>query len=148
MRDSEPLKSNSCASGLVRPCTGKNEKETYIMKNTLRTLLAFSTFALGAAVVPAFAGDSEPMRVTVPFAFMAGKTALPAGEYLVTEEDSGVITIKGDRGTAILLGIAGTEANPDKASISFERNEKGYFLKSVHGWGRISSSILPVTAGN
>lgn len=115
------------------------------MTNKLRTLLAFSAIAVAGAALPAFASDVDPLRVSVPFEFKAGKTTLPAGEYVVMEEDSGVILIKGNRGTAILLGTAGSDAGTEKASVSFERNDKGYFLKSVHGWGRISSSILPIS---
>jgi len=115
------------------------------MTNKLRTLLAFSAIAVFGAALPAVAADPDPMHVTVPFAFTAGKTTLPAGSYVVTEEDSGVIMIKGNKGTAILLGTAGGDISTDKASISFERNDKGYYLKSVHGWGKISSSILPIS---
>jgi hypothetical protein len=116
------------------------------MNKTLRMSLAFSTIAFAGASLPAFAGEAGPMRVSVPFEFKAGKTSLPAGEYVVTEEDSGIILIKGSGGSAMLLGYSGSDADPDKATISFERNDKGYVLRSVHPWGRISSSVLPVPA--
>ncbi|MES1256783.1 MAG: hypothetical protein ABUS51_00070 [Acidobacteriota bacterium] len=118
------------------------------MTNKLRTLLAFSAFAVAGTALPAIAGETDPMHINVPFAFKAGRTSLPAGEEVVMEEDSGIILIKGSGGSAMLLGSAGAAGDADKASVSFERNEKGYFLKSVHGWGRISSSILPVAASD
>jgi hypothetical protein len=114
------------------------------MTNKLRTLLAFSTIAVATSVVPAFCAEMDPMHITVPFAFKAGKTTLPAGDYVVMEENSGVIVIKGNRGNAILLSSAGPDTTADKAGVSFARNDQGYVLKSVHAWGRISSSILPV----
>ena len=115
------------------------------MTNKLRALFAFSAIAVTGAALPAFAADTDPLHVNVPFAFKAGKTTLPAGEYVVSEEDSGVIIIKGNKGSAMVLGISGTENNSEKSGMSFERNDKGYVLKSVHGWGRITSSILPVS---
>jgi hypothetical protein len=128
----------------VRKCR-KYEKEKHIMTNKLRALFAFSAIAVTGAALPAFAADTDPIHVTVPFAFKAGKASLPAGEYVVIEEDSGVIIIKGNKGSAMVLGMSGAENTSEKAGMSFERNEKGYVLKTVHGWGRITSSILPVS---
>jgi hypothetical protein len=117
------------------------------MTNRLRTLLAFSAIAGATAVAPAFGADTDPMHISVPFAFKAGKTTLPAGDYVVVEENSGVILIKGNRGNAILLSSAGPDNIADKAGVSFARNDQGYVLKSVHAWGKISSSILRVAPG-
>ena len=110
----------------------------------LRSLIAFSAIAVASAVVPAFGSEADPLHVSVPFAFKAGTTTLPAGDYTIAEENSGVIMIKGTHGNAIVLSWAGAENNSDKAGVSFARNERGYVLKSVHAWGRMSSSILPV----
>lgn len=118
------------------------------MKNTLRTLLASTSLAVfglvtfGAAV-PAFASDNEPLHVTVPFAFRAGKTLLPAGEYFVYTEASNVIMIKGTRGSAILLSSPSSVAASDKVGISFDRDGDDYCLRSVHAWGKpVSSRIV------
>jgi hypothetical protein len=89
----------------------------------------------------------DPIHISVPFAFKAGKTTLPAGDYVVLEENSGIIVIKGSGGSAILLSSAGPDSIADKAGVSFARNDQGYVLKSVHAWGKISSSILPITSG-
>ena len=118
------------------------------MTNKLRTLLAFSALTMAGTALPAFAGDTDPMHVSVPFAFKAGRASLPAGEYVVVEEDSGIILIRGSGGNAMLLSTAGPDATTGKPGISFERNEQGFVLKSVHGWGKISSSILPIVAGD
>jgi hypothetical protein len=117
------------------------------MTNKLRTFLAFSAIAVATAVVPAFGSETDPMHISVPFAFKAGKTTLPAGDYVVVEENSGVILIKGSGGNAILLSSGASDTGADKAGVSFARNDQGYVLKSVHAWGRISSSILPVAPG-
>jgi hypothetical protein len=117
------------------------------MINKLRMLLAVSAIAVTGAAVSAFAADTDPMHITVPFAFKAGKTTLPAGDYVVVEENSGIVMIKGTGGNAILLSSAGSDNTSDKAGVSFARGEQGYVLTSVHSWGRITSSILPIVAG-
>jgi hypothetical protein len=114
------------------------------MTNKLRSILAVSALAVTAAAVPMFAGETDSLHISVPFAFKAGKTSLPAGDYVVLEQSSGVIMIKGNGGSAMLLSLSGSEASSDKAGVSFARSEQGYVLKSVHSWGKISSSILPV----
>jgi len=116
------------------------------MNTKLRTLLAFSTIALSAAALPAFGGDLDPMHVTVPFAFKAGKTNLPAGDYTVSEQDSGVVLIKGEHASAFVLGASTGEGEFGKASLSFDHNNSGYCLKTVHTWGKNTSTVFPVAA--
>lgn len=122
------------------------------MKNTFRTLLASTSisvpglamlgFAILGGALPATANDGEPLHVKVPFAFRAGKTTLPAGEYAVYSEDSNIIMIKGTGGNAILLGSATEDVAPDKSGISFERDANGYCLKSVHVWGKSAATRI------
>ncbi len=112
------------------------------MKNTLRTLLACSTIAFGLATA-ASAADVDAVRINVPFAFKAGKTTLPAGDYMVSEQGSNVVTLKGSHGSAILLGVPSDEADPTKTSLTFDHTDGGYVLKCVHGWGKsVSSAVL------
>jgi len=116
------------------------------MKNTLRALLAFTTITVFGAAVPAFAADSEPIHVSVPFAFKAGKTTLPAGDYTVYSDDSRIIMIKGAHGSAILLGSAGADVPTDKAGVSFEKDANGYCLKSIYSLGKGTAAILSTTS--
>jgi hypothetical protein len=110
------------------------------MTNKLRTLMAFSALGVSLAGVPAFAGES--LRVSVPFAFTAGKTSLPAGDYTVYEdEDNHLLTIRGDKGSILLLGTPGTTAAT--TALGFQRTGKGYALTSVHSAGRTASVITP-----
>ena len=74
------------------------------MNNKLRTLMAFSALSLSLAAMPAFGGELETLRVTVPFAFTAGKTNLPAGDYTVYESDAHLLTIRGEKGSVLILG--------------------------------------------
>jgi hypothetical protein len=112
------------------------------MTNKLRTLTAFSALSLSLAAVPAFGGELEPLRVTVPFAFTAGKTNLPAGDYTVYENEAHLLMIRGEKGSVLILGTPGTETEEDRSALSFQRTDKGYALKSVHSAGR-AASIIP-----
>jgi hypothetical protein len=111
------------------------------MTNKLRTLTAFSALSLSLAAVPAFGGELEPLRVTVPFAFKAGKTNLPAGDYTVYENDAHLLMIRGLKGSVLILGTPGTETEEDKSALSFQHTDKGYALKAVHSAGRAASLI-------
>ena len=111
------------------------------MNKQLRTLLAFFAIGITAAAVPAFAGELEPFHVTVPFAFKAGATVLPAGNYTVKEDSSHVVFLQGNRCGAILLATTGEESSDDKTALNFERTDKGYYLKSVQASGRPTSVV-------
>ena len=113
------------------------------MKTAIRTLLAFSTTLVFGAATMAFAADTDPLRINVPFAFKAGKANLPAGEYMVYEDDSKVITLKGTHGSAIVLGVPTSEADTSRASVTFDHTSEGYVLKCVHTWGKSVSSLIP-----
>jgi len=111
------------------------------MTNKLRTLTAFSALSLSLAAVPAFGGELESLHVTVPFAFTAGKTSLPAGEYTVSENDAHLLTIRGEKGSILILGTPGTEAEEDKYALSFQHTDKGYALTAVHSADKAASLV-------
>ncbi len=115
------------------------------MNKQIRTLLAFSTIGFSTSALPAIASELEPLRVTVPFAFTAGHTNLPAGDYVVSESGAHTIFIRGQRGSAIILGSAGDDTEGDKSALSFERTEKGMYLKAIHSMGRPSSVLRLAT---
>jgi hypothetical protein len=109
------------------------------MNKYIRTSMALFAIGITSAALPAFA--SEPFHVTVPFAFRAGATSLPAGDYTVVEESSHVVMLRGTRGSAILLATAGPDTDRDKSALNFARTDKGYFLKAVHSYGRPTSVL-------
>jgi hypothetical protein len=106
------------------------------MNNQLRTLLAFSAIGISTAASSAFGSEFQPLHVTVPFAFVAGRTSLPAGDYTVSETGAHAVMIRGSRASAIVLGSAGGEAESDRSSLGFQRTEKGIYLKTVRTAGR------------
>jgi hypothetical protein len=116
------------------------------MNIKIRTLTAFSAIGLSCAALPAFGGELLPLHVNVPFAFTAGKTSLPAGEYTVSENQSGMVTVRGERSAVLLLSIPGNDSQDEKNALSFERTSKGFQLRTIHAAGR-PTSVLPAPAG-
>ena len=105
--------------------------------NKLQTLVAFS--AISFVALPAWGGEIEPLHVTVPFAFTAGKATLPAGQYTVSESDSHVFTIRGAKTSTLVLGAAGTDTGDEGNSLSFHHTDKGYALTLIRAAGHAAS---------
>src|SRR5579863_3468496 len=116
------------------------------MTNKLTTLMAISAIGTSLAALPASGADLTPLRVNVPFAFTAGKTAMPAGQYTVYESDSHVITIRGAKSAIMVLSLPGAESENEPNALGFERSGNGFALRTVRATGR-PSSILPSTNG-
>ena len=116
------------------------------MTNKLSTLLAFSAIGMSLAALPAFGAELAPLHVTVPFSFTAGKTTMPAGEYVVSATDSHVITIRGAKSAVMVLAAPGAEADSETNALGFERIGKSFSLRSIHAAGR-PSNVLPAVLG-
>jgi|SRR5579863_2279582 len=110
------------------------------MKREFRTFIGLSLMMLSTAALPAMAAENDMLRVTVPFAFTAGKAILPAGDYVISQQlDSHILTIGGKGGTAIMVAIPQEPAGGLKASnLTFERTSKGNALMEVNMFGRPS----------
>jgi hypothetical protein len=115
------------------------------MNTKVRTLLASFALTVSVAALPALGGELEPLKVTVPFAFTAGKTNLPAGDYTVSENDAHLVTIRGVKTSVMILGTPGSESDSDRSALSFERTVKGYSLKSIQASGRAASLVPTVS---
>lgn len=104
--------------------------------------MAFSAIGLSCAAVSAFGGELQPLHVNVPFAFTAGKTSLPAGEYTVTENQSHIVMVRGDKLAVLILSAPGNDSVDDRFALGFEHTSKGYELRTIHSMGR-PVSVLP-----
>jgi hypothetical protein len=113
------------------------------MKNTLRTLSAFSLIALAAAAIPASAASYDALHVSVPFSFKAGNMTMPAGEYTVSETSPHVLLIRGRSMSAFLPGNAGAVVNSGSPGLSFIPDGSGYTLKMVHVPGEAATVLAP-----
>jgi hypothetical protein len=114
------------------------------MKSNTKIAATFSTIGAGikraAALVAvltilvagAAAQSSKRMLVSVPFAFAAGKTTMPAGDYVVTRRGSNVLEIRGAEGAALITTapLAVDQAG-ERAQVVFNRYDTGYVLAAV-----------------
>lgn len=97
------------------------------MKKAVYTLITFAVFAASALATQA------EFDVKVPFAFKAGASTLPAGNYRITEPSPGVILIRGEKmgvflPSAVLLS---DPADLGKASVTFSRAGDYYVLENA-----------------
>ena len=83
----------------------------------------------------------------VPFPFQVQGQTLPAGHYqLVTDGETGVVSIVGEKGTkasmfAMTIPAAGHDPAGEKPSLQFKRSETLYRLSSVWASGTDGRTI-------
>jgi hypothetical protein len=86
----------------------------------------------------------ERVAVTVPFAFVAGSSSLPAGAYSIelNREGNRMILRSEDRSgsNAVMLVTNSLGANPDKSYAIFHRYGSHYFLAEV--WRQASGQTI------
>jgi hypothetical protein len=104
-------------------------------KHTIAVSILSVLFLLAAAT-PGQA--QQPLRVKIPFAFVADKVALPAGEYLVQPARDGspamiVQRIDVRAGSAAILMTNPAQANDSKSqsSLVFRVYGERYFLSEM-----------------
>jgi len=110
-------------------------------KQNLFPLLAVVLLATGLAT----AQMDRPIKANIPFDFVVGKTALPAGEYRVSRlSDLGVLSLVGDAGAA-MVGSHAIQANASSGStkLIFHRYDDQYFLSQIWVEGENRGSELP-----
>ena len=104
------------------------------MKKYTRILVAI-TFLLGLGVA-ANAETHAELNVTLPFEFVAGKTTLPAGKYIVkriSDQPFDVLMITSyDRGTSVLVNpVAMDNASTYKPTVKFNIVEDRHYLSGI-----------------
>ena len=112
----------------------------------LLSLLIALIFALTIYPPKAHAQIVGNLAVNVPFAFQAGDSKLPAGEYrihMLENSDLTVMQISTMDGTnSVLVQVRDAEANsrPTKSELIFNKYENAYFLAKVFDEGNPSGS--------
>ena len=119
------------------------------MRNALLRMTAMLALALLATTQAVRA--QEPVQANIPFAFTAGDTALPAGEYRVQKvhEGSPVLLIRCTEGSpAIMVRTLPASSNgpQEKTKLIFSRYGNRYFLEQVWSEGSSRGSQLPKSA--
>jgi hypothetical protein len=104
------------------------------MKKYTRILVA-TTFLLGLGVA-ANAEIQPVIAVTMPLEFVAGKTTLPAGKYIVkriSDQPFDVLMITSyDRGTSVLVNpVAMDNASTYKPTVKFNIVEDRHYLSGI-----------------
>jgi hypothetical protein len=120
------------------------------MKNTLCRITGILTLAFLATTQVARA--QEAVLANIPFAFTAGKMALPAGEYRVeklpTGTDSLLVIQRTDYSASTIVISNATEAKKEQehSKLVFHRIGKRYFLSQVWVAGNSRGRELPPSA--
>jgi hypothetical protein len=113
-----------------------------------RILLMTSLFALTIFAAGQVAQAQQVMLVDIPFSFVAGGAALPAGEYAVgrSATNDGVLVLKQqDNPSASAMILTFTAQRPEpksNATLVFHRYADRYFLSQVWTPGQIRGRQL------
>ena len=97
-----------------------------------------------ALVCASLHAQTMNLRGTIPFAFRAGDTQMPAGEYTI-RHSAGVLTLHKEGGgpwVAILTNAASRINPPAESRLSFNRYGERYFLSSV--WSQAAGAGLEI----
>ena len=93
----------------------------------------------------ASAATDKLMTVNVPFAFLVGKSLMPAGEYEVLGS-TGAIWIRSWNGANVTNAITFSDQEkkaPDHCALVFTRYGDDYFLSKVLIEGQQNAKVLP-----
>jgi hypothetical protein len=113
------------------------------MKKQLLNLCLFA--ASFVVAVPGFAQSSQ-ILVKVPFEFTVGSTAMPAGDYSLREDSSGVVFITSQerRKTIGILTSADSPNLSNESALRFDKVNGHYSLSEVVMFAEPGRRILPV----
>ena len=116
------------------------------MKN--RILLITGVLVLCSMAAAQVAQAQQTMLVNIPFAFVAGKATLPAGEYYVQSmPDNSAVTLirRGDASAAAMVITIATQANKQHSDSKVVFNQYGnrYFLSQFWTEGSARGRALP-----
>jgi hypothetical protein len=105
--------------------------------NRLKQLVVLTFLATMACT--GLSAQSLAMRATIPFDFQAGKTLMPAGEYMIRSQGSWVVVSRVDGGRpsvgVLTNGATSLESNRGPR-LEFNRYGSAYFLTQI--WGPYS----------
>jgi hypothetical protein len=121
------------------------------MTNTLKlSFLSVAFFALTAT--SGFAQSSGHVTVKVPFAFTAGSVTLPAGDYSIQEEQSGIVTISSLNSRQSVMLLTSTDSVADEIvapRVKFDKVNGAYTLTEIEITGEPARRVVKLeTATN
>ena len=112
-----------------------------------RILALASLLVLCSFAATQVARAQEPLLVNIPFAFVAGETTLPAGEYRVQKMDrnSAVLLINCREPNASIIVVTNATSGAkqqEQSKLVFNRYNDHYFLSQVWSAGFITGREL------
>src|SRR5262245_58962878 len=102
----------------------------------MRTLPNTMGLVVACLLMSAGAAGASTLEVKVPFPFMVHGRTLPAGQYRVTEDESGMIRLNGEHGlraSAIVMTIpaGGEDPKGREPVLTFQKHETQYRLSEI-----------------
>ena len=112
---------------------------------TVRFLKVMISLGGLLAFAAAACAQTEVVTVRVPFAFQAGGTLLPAGDYRVSKADgSNILLMHGGPGASAAFLTMSVDTNAsEEASLVFSRQGGSLVLSTIRLPGRESRVLLP-----
>jgi hypothetical protein len=101
-----------------------------IAKKSAVMAAAFLVLGVGSA-------RAATMEFKAPFPFLVQGETLPAGQYVIQDDGSGVVSIRGERNNTVNMFVmtlpSGATHDPagDKPAVTFKRGEKMWQLSNV-----------------
>lgn len=100
-------------------------------QNMFKTIVLSGVIALSA--LPATA--AEALHVHVPFSFVAGGAKLAAGDYNITQSENGVVTLVGEKTSAMVLTVPAGYTSGAETKLSFSSSNADKVLTSIQVGG-------------
>jgi hypothetical protein len=116
------------------------------MKSLTQSLVVAVLSALACTGLHAQTVD---MKVTIPFAFQAGNTLMPAGDYLIHEQGPVVVVRARDgagRVTSLMTNSTFDPGQPGNGQLRFDRYGSEYFLTEIRNPSSHNGRQLPPAA--
>ena len=109
-----------------------------------------SAFVFGMLLaVSAVSASAQSLRsvaeAKIPFGFRVGDASLPAGEYSILTNGSGMVLIRNDQAKKGVFALGNTRvpASEAPAQLVFNRYGEDYFLSQVDLFGDSTISLVP-----
>jgi hypothetical protein len=115
----------------------------------MKTHLILTTIAALTVATAGYAQSARELKATVPFGFVAGSRAFPAGQYTVSQADNpNAVVIKSTEsapGVALLANQVASPGRQEIAKLVFHRYGDRYFLAEVWRTDQSVGSQIPKT---
>ena len=123
-----------------------------MLKNFAKLFLALCVLTVGGIVANAQVDSGVTIEADIPFAFVVGKTTLPAGRYELRalEQMQGVVTLQNVNGkNSVTAETENVQANVNqdvnKTEVIFDRIGDTYYLSQVWLAGTDNGSQFEVS---